>query len=150
LDVFVLPIFVVPEPSLPVSPRFKRLIAAVDPAVVLILKASKAAVTPIVPLRVKAPVPLCIVKLSVPPAPSIVELKPKVPSLVLLSEVTVTPPETVTGPVKLIFGFAASAVSIVIPLPPPVNVIPSRPVTATLRISSALPIFPVIFTVQQY
>ena len=134
-------------PAFPVSPIFRTVISAVPPVVVLIFKVSKAVVTPIVPLRVKAPVPLCIVKLSVPPAPSIVLLKPKVPSVVSLSEVTVTVPETVTGPVKLIFGLVSFAVSIVIPLPPPVKVIPSLPVTATLRISSALPISPVMLTV---
>ena len=49
------------------------------------------------------------------------ELKFTVPSLFVLSAVTTTVPDTVTGPVKAIFGSAASAVSIVTP----VNVIPS-------------------------
>ena len=105
-----------------------------------------------VPLSVKVPSPLSIVKLSaLPPAPSIGPPMFKVPSLVVLLEVTVTVPEIITSPplvtFKAIFGFAASAVSIVMPLAPPVKVMPSRPSTVTVRISSALPIFPVIFTV---
>ena len=51
-------------PAFPVSPIFRTVIAAVPPVVVLIFKVSKAVVTPIVPLRVKAPVPLCIVTVS--------------------------------------------------------------------------------------
>ena len=63
----------------------------------------------------------------------------------------VTVPEIITSPplvaFKAIFGLAASAVSIVIPLLPPVKVRPSRASTVTVRISLALPIFPVMFTV---
>ena len=113
------------------------------PASVLIFKVSKEAVVPIAPVKVSAPVPLWIDKLSVPPAPSIVEVNDTSPSLVVSFAVTTTVPDIVTGPVKVISEFAASAVSIVVP----VKVIPSAAVIATLRISSAFPISPVIFTV---
>ena len=130
------------------SPITGMVSAAVAPpvlsvSVVLIVKLFKAVSSPIAPLRVSDPEPLNIVRLSVPlPSPSIVVLNVIVPSLLSLSELTVTEPLISTAPVNEILGLAVSAVLIL----DPSRVIPSAPVIATLRISSAVasPISPIV------
>ena len=93
------------------------MLRAAAPPEALILKASNGAETPIVPLSVIAPLPLLIVRLSVPPAPTIVLEKANVPSS-LVPEPVVTSVSTVTSPLMTVAPVIAN-VPVSLPEPPP-------------------------------
>ena len=146
----VLPIVTVLAPAFaepPVSPIFPIDIAAVSPvpvSLLLTVKSLKAVVTPIFPVKVSVPAPLNTVKSLFPlAAPSIVLLNSIAPSLVVLSELTVTSPLTITGPVNVMLGLAAPSAVLIFDA---LSVIPSGAVIDTEKISSAagLPISPIV------